>query len=136
MFTNDEFFFDGKLFLLQIIVRPLKYPLISLAGHVVYWGALIPVILALAKGFTRNFAEKSPGHALVLLAFVFFALDSEARHIATFVPLLLPALGKALDDANLTVKPAVYIVILQLALPAPYRHGAQDARAIHQSKVP
>ena len=36
MFTNDEFFFDGKLFLLQIIVRPLKYPLISLAGHVVY----------------------------------------------------------------------------------------------------
>lgn len=120
MFTNDEFFFDGKLFLLQIIVRPLKYPLISLAGHVVYWGALIPVILALAKGFTRNFAEKSPGHALVLLAFVFFALDSEARHIATFVPLLLPALGKALDDASLTVKPAVYIVILQLVLAHTY----------------
>lgn len=116
MFTNDEFFFDSKLFLLQIIARPLKYPLISFAGHVVYWGTLVPVILVLAKGFTRNFAEKSPGHALVLLAFLFFALDSEARHIATFVPLLLPALGKALDDANLTVKPAVYIVILQLLL--------------------
>ncbi len=120
MFTNDEFFFDSKLFLLQIIVRPLKYPLISLAGHVVYWGTLVPVILVLAKGFTRNFAEKSPGHALVLLAFLFFALDSEARHIATFVPLLLPALGKALDDANLTVKPAVYIVILQLVLAHTY----------------
>ena len=116
MFTNDEFFFDGKLFLLQVIVRPLKYPLITFAGHVVYWGALIPVILVLAKGFTRNFAENSPGHALVLLAFLFFALDSEARHIATFVPLLLPALGKALDDANLTAKPAVFIVILQLLL--------------------
>ena len=85
-----------------------------------YWGTLVPVILVLAKGFTRNFAEKSPGHALVLLAFLFFALDSEARHIATFVPLLLPALGKALDDANLTVKPAVYIVILQLVLAHSY----------------
>lgn len=116
MFTNNEFFFDGKLFLLQVIVRPLKYPLITFTGHVVYWGALIPVILVLAKGFTRNFAENSPGHALVLLAFLFFALDSEARHIATFVPLLLPALGKALDDANLTAKPAVFIVILQLLL--------------------
>ena len=120
MFTNDDFFFDGKLFLLQIIARPLKYPLISLAGHVVYWGALVPVILVLAKGFTRNFTEKSPGHALVLLAFLFFALDSEARHIATFVPLLLPALGKALDDANLTIKPAIYILILQLVLAHTY----------------
>ena len=114
--TNDEFFFDAKLFLLQILIRPLKYPLVTFAGHVVYWGALSIVLIVLAKDFTRNFAEKSPGHALVLLAFLFFALDSESRHIATFIPLFLPALGAALDKANLSAKAAVFIVALQILL--------------------
>ena len=114
--TNDEFFFDGKIFFLQVLIRPLKYPLVTFAGHAVCWGALFAVIIVLAKDFVKDFVERSPGHALVLLAFLFFALDSESRHIATFVPLLLPALGATLDKLDLTPKAAAYIVVVQLLL--------------------
>ena len=114
--TNDEFFFDGKIFFLQVLIRPLKYPLITFAGHAVCWGALFAVIVVFAKDFIRDFTERSPGHALVLLAILFFALDSESRHVATFVPLLLPALGATLDKLDLAPKAAVYTVLLQLLL--------------------
>jgi len=114
--TNEEFFFDGKLFLFQIIARPLKYPLITFVGHIVYWGALPALLIIFARDFTRNITEASPGHALALLAFLFLALDSEARHVATFMPLLLPALGHALDSADLKPKFAIYIIVLQLLL--------------------
>lgn len=114
--TNNDYFFDSKVFLLQVLIRPLKYPLVTLAGHVVYWGALPAFLVIFARDFIKDFTTRSPGHALVLLAFVFFALDSESRHIAPFLPLLLIPLGSALDKANLAPKFAIFTVILQLAL--------------------
>lgn len=116
MIANEEFFFDGKLFLYQIIARPLKYPLITFAGQVVYWGLLPVLLLIFAKDFIKEFMEKSPGHALVLLIFIFFALDSEGRHIAPLLPLLLVPLGSALDKADLAPKAAIFTVIAQLIL--------------------
>lgn len=114
--ANEEFFFDGKLFLFQVIARPLKYPLITLAGHIVYWGLLPVLILIFARDFVKEFMGRSPGHALVLLFFIFLALDSEGRHIAPFLPLLLVPLGFSLDKANLAPKAAIFTVISQLIL--------------------
>lgn len=85
--TNNEFFFDGKLFLLQTLIRPLKYPAITLAGH-----------------------------ALAFLALAIFALDSEARHIATFTPLILVVLGQILNEIHLGTRTVSALVALQLLL--------------------
>ncbi len=116
MHTNNDYFFDGKVFLLQVLIRPLKYPLVTLAGHVVYWGALPAFLVLFARDFVKVSTARSPGHTLVLLAFLFFALDSESRHIAPFLPLLLVPLGHALDKADPAPKFAIFTVILQLVL--------------------
>lgn len=116
IFANEEFFFDGKLFLLQVIARPLKFPLITFVGHFVYWGLLPVFLLIFARDFVKEFMEKSPGHALALLFFIFFALDSEGRHIAPLLPLLLVPLGSVLDKANFAPKAAFFTVISQLIL--------------------
>ncbi len=114
--TNDVFFFDCKTFLLQVFARPLKYPLITFVGHFVYWGLLPVLLIIFAKDFVKNFTEKSPGHALALLFFLFLSIDSESRHIAPFLPILLVFLGSALDKANLAPKAAIFTVVTQLVL--------------------
>lgn len=114
--TNNEFFFDGKLFLLQTLIRPLKYPAITLAGHTAYWGILPLLILVFFRNFSQKFTSASPGHALAFLALALFALDSEARHIATFIPLILVALGDVLDEMHLGARKVATLVALQLFL--------------------
>lgn len=116
MHTNEDFFFDGKHFLFQVFARPLKYPLITFVGHFVYWGLLPVLLIIFAKDFVKNFTEKSPGHALALLFFLFLSIDSESRHIAPFLPILLVFLGSALDKANLAPKAAIFTVVTQLVL--------------------
>lgn len=114
--TNNEFFFDGKLFLLQTLIRPLKYPAITLAGHTAYWGILPLLVFVFFRSFTQKFTSASPGHALAFLALALFALDSEARHIATFIPLILVVLGQVLDEVHLRARTAAVLGALQLAL--------------------
>lgn len=114
--TNNEFFFDGKLFLLQTLIRPLKYPAITLAGHAAYWGILPLLVLVFFRSFTQKFTSASPGHALAFLALAFFALDSEARHIATFTPLILVVLGQILNEIHLGTRTVSALVALQLLL--------------------
>lgn len=115
MSANGEHFFDGKLFMLQILARPLKEPFITPVGHFVYWGFLPVVVCFTVKAFTRNFARRSAGHGLALLALLFFALDSEARHIAPFAPLMLAPLGEALDELDFRPRATVALIFLQLA---------------------
>lgn len=114
--TNNEFFFDGKLFLLQTLIRPLKYPAITLAGHAAYWGILPLLVLVFFRSFTQKFTSASPGHALAFLALAIFALDSEARHIATFTPLILVVLGQILNEIHLGIRTESALVALQLLL--------------------
>lgn len=116
LYTNDDFFFDSKQFFLQIILRPLKFPGITVAGHVAYWGALPLMVLLFFRDFAKKFCEATPGHALAFLALAFFALDSEARHIAPFLPLMLVPLAKILDKCIFPPKFAIFVVILQLTL--------------------
>lgn len=113
--ANSEFYYDGKLFLLQIIFRPIRTILVTPAGHLAYWG-LLPILATLtARTFTQNFAKRSAGHGLALLALLFFSLDSEARHIITFIPLMLLPLGESLEDLQIKPYVATLIVMLQLA---------------------
>lgn len=114
--TNDEFFFDGKLFLLQILIRPLKYPAITIAGHVAYLGILLPLTLIVFRQFSKNIVSLSPGHALAFLAVALLSLDSEARHIIPFIPLVLAPLGTALDNLDLSARRASLLIALQLLL--------------------
>ena len=114
--TNEEVFFNGRVFLFQTLIRPLKYPAITIAGHVAYFGILLPLILLQFRRFSKNFVSISPGHALAFLGFLFLAIDSEARHIATFLPILLVPLGTLLDSLDLGPRKAVILIALQLVL--------------------
>lgn len=113
--ANSEFYYDGKLFLLQIIFRPIRTILVTPAGHLAYWGLLPVLALLTATSFTQNFAKRSAGHGLALLALLLFSLDSEARHIITFIPLMLLPLGESLDGLQIKPYAAALIVTLQLA---------------------
>lgn len=115
-FTNDEFFFDGKLFFLQIFIRPLKQSIFFFVNHIVYWGILPILIILSLKNFTRKFTEKSPGHFLVLLLLMFFSLDTEARHLATFLPIVIIILGSVIDEYEISSRKAILLVFLQLLL--------------------
>lgn len=112
--ANNDFYFDSKLFLFQILLRPLRTILVTPAGHFAYWGLLPVMVLITIRSFTRNFARRSAGHSLMLLALLFFALDSEARHIITFIPLMLLPLGESLEDFHITPRATALIVALQL----------------------
>ena len=114
--TNEEVFFNGRVFLFQTLIRPLKYPAITIAGHVAYFGILLPLILLQFRRFSKDFVSISPGHALAFLGFLFLAIDSEARHIVTFLPIILIPLGSVLDSLDLAPRKAAILVILQLIL--------------------
>ena len=114
--TNEEVFFNGRVFLFQTLIRPLKYPAITIAGHVAYLGILLPLILLQFRRFSKDFVSISPGHALAFLGFLFLAIDSEARHIVTFLPIILIPLGSVLDSLDLAPRKAAILVILQLIL--------------------
>lgn len=113
--ANGEFYYDGKLFLLQILLRPIRTILVTPAGHLAYWGLLPVLALLTARAFTQNFAKRSAGHGLALLALLFFSLDSEARHIITFIPLMLLPLGESLEEFHIKPNAAAIIIALQLA---------------------
>ena len=50
------------------------------------------------------------------LAFLFFAIDSEARHVIPLLPLILVPLGCVIDKVNLSAKAATSLLALQLLL--------------------
>lgn len=114
--TNDEFYFNEVAFLLQTLLRPLKYPLVTPAAHVCYFGILPLLALFYFRDFTRDIFNRRPGYALAFLAFLFFATDSEARHVIPLLPMILVPLGCVLDKANLGAKAATSLIVLQLVL--------------------
>jgi len=114
--SNQEFYYSRTLFALQIYLRPLKYPLVFLVNHITYWGIFFILILYFFPDFSSAFMSKSPGHVIVLFIFLFFALDSESRHISAFVPLLLPSLANTLSHIRLSKKSLCALITLQLAL--------------------
>ena len=114
--TNDEFYFSEVAFILQMFLRPLKYPLITPVAHVCYFGILPLLVIFLFRDFSRDVFNRSPGYALAFLAFLFFAIDSEARHVIPLLPLILVPLGSVLDKANLSAKAAAALLIFQILL--------------------
>lgn len=115
-FTNDEFFFDSKLFFLQIFIRPLKHSIFFFVNHIVYWGILPILIILNLKTFTKAFTEKSPGHFLVLLLLMFFSLDTESRHLATFLPIVVIVLGSVIEKYEFSTRKVFMLIFLQLLL--------------------
>lgn len=114
--TNGEFYYSSTLFSIQILIRPLKYPLIFLVNHITYWGIPFVLLLRYFPSCTEAIIKKSPGHSIILFLFLFFALDSESRHIATFIPLLLVPLADVLSSKRITQRNLWILVILQLSL--------------------
>lgn len=114
--TNQEFYFSATSFFLQILVRPLKFPLISIVAHVCYFGLLPIFILAIFRNFAKFMFDRTPGHAIVFVVFLLFASDSESRHAVIFLPLLLLPLGNILDKQNIPTKMALIFSAIQLAL--------------------
>lgn len=114
--TNEEFYFNEVAFLLQTLLRPLKYPLVTLAAHICYFGILPLLTLFYFRDFARDIFNRRPGYALAFLAFLFFATDSEARHVIPLLPMILVPLGCVLDKANLDAKAATSLIALQLVL--------------------
>lgn len=114
--TNEEFYFSEVAFILQMFLRPLKYPLVTPVAHICYFGILPLLVLFFFRDFSKEIFNRSPGYALAFLAFVFFAIDSEARHIIPFLPLILVPLGCTLDKAKLSAKTVASLLILQLLL--------------------
>ena len=114
--TNDEFYFSEVAFILQMFLRPLKYPLVTPVAHICYFGILPLLVIFFFRDFSRDAFNRSPGYALAFLAFLFFAIDSEARHVIPLLPLILVPLGGALDKANLSAKAVASLLILQLLL--------------------
>ncbi len=114
--TNEEIFSSNSLFALQILWRPLKYPLIPIVGHVAYYG-IFPVLVLLAfRQFSKEFFMRSAGFSMLFVGFLILSLDSESRHLASFLPILLLPLGKALDGLDLKPVRASALISLQLAL--------------------
>ncbi|SHK61201.1 hypothetical protein [Fibrobacter sp. UWEL] len=114
--SNDELVSNPIIFSLQILFRPIKYPLIPLAGLVVYYGILPCLIILKFKEFCRAFSRQSLGHLILLLIILGFSLDSESRHMTSFMPILLLPLGKVLDQMNLEKRAVAILVALQLLL--------------------
>lgn len=114
--TNEEFYFNEVAFLLQTLLRPLKYPLVTPAAHVCYFGILPLLALVYFRDFSKNVFDRSAGYALAFIAFLFFATDSEARHIIPLLPMVLVPLGSVLDKANLGAKATTSLIVLQLVL--------------------
>ena len=114
--TNDEFFSSNSIFGLQILLRPLKYPLISFVGFVAFYGILPMLILFGFRDFSRDFIDRSAGFACLFGAFLVLMLDSESRHLASLLPVLLLPLGTVLDKWDLGKFQVAALVILQLLL--------------------
>lgn len=114
--ANDEFYFSEVAFVLQVFLRPLKYPFITPVAHICYFGILPLLVIFLFRDFSKNIFNRSPGYALAFLAFIFFAIDSEARHVIPLLPLILIPLGDALDKTNLSAKTVAALLALQIAL--------------------
>lgn len=114
--TNDEFYFSEVAFILQMFLRPLKYPLITPVAHICYFGILPLLVVFLFRNFSKEIFNCSPGYALAFLAFLFFAIDSEARHVIPLLPLILVPLGCVIDKMNLSVKAVASLLVLQLLL--------------------
>ena len=116
MYANNEFFFNEAAFALQILLRPLKYPLITLIGHISYFGILPMLVLILFRHLLKDVFHRTVGYTIAFVAFLFFATDSEARHILPQIPLALVPLASLLDKMNLNVKSVSALIILQLVL--------------------
>jgi len=114
--TNEELFSSNSIFALQILLRPLKYPLISFVGHVSFYG-ILPILIAFTfRDFVKAFVKRSAGFALIFGLTLVFSLDSESRHLATLIPLLLLPLGEALNKWNLGRFQTGSLVGIQLLL--------------------
>lgn len=114
--TNNEFVFNETAFILQILLRPLKYPIITPLAHISYFG-IVPLLgIILFRHLSEDIFNRNAGYALAFLAFLFFATDTEARHILPLLPLVLVPLASVLDKINLNVKSAVALIVLQLVL--------------------
>lgn len=116
LLANDQFYYSGSAFILQLILRPLKYPFITPISHFCYFGLLPLLCLFFFKDFAKNFLEKNPGHALVFFIFTFFALDSEARHIIPYLPLLIVILGSVLEKTDFSLIETLALVGVQFLL--------------------
>jgi hypothetical protein len=114
--ANDKFFFSEVAFILQAFLRPLKYPFITPVSHICNFGILPLLVIFLFRDFSKNIFNRSPGYALAFLVFMFFAIDSEARHIIPLLPLILVPLGDTLDKTNLSAKTVAALLALQIAL--------------------
>ena len=114
--TNDEFYFNEVAFILQTLLRPLKFPLVTPAAHICYFGILPLLALIYFRDLARDIFNRSAGYALAFLAFLFFATDSEARHVIPLLPMILIPLGSVLDKANLGAKAVAVLITLQIIL--------------------
>lgn len=114
--TNDEFYFNEVAFILQTLLRPLKFPLVTPAAHICYFGILPLLALIYFCDLARDVFNRSAGYALAFLAFLFFATDSEARHVIPLLPMILVPLGSVLDKANLGAKAVAVLITLQIIL--------------------
>ena len=114
--TNDEFYFNEVAFILQTLLRPLKFPLVTPAAHICYFGILPLLALIYFRDLARDIFNRSAGYALAFLAFLFFATDSEARHVIPLLPMILVPLGSVLDKANLGAKAVAALITLQIIL--------------------
>jgi hypothetical protein len=116
MQANSEFFFNEAAFTLQILLRPLKFPLITPIGHISAFGILPLLAFILFRHLLKDVFNRTVGYTFAFFAFLFFATDSEARHILPQIPLVLVPLASVLDKINLNVKSAVALIVLQLVL--------------------
>jgi hypothetical protein len=114
--TNPDFYYNNSSFFIQIVLRPLKYPLVFIVNHITFWGIFPLLVILLFPSFSKNFIKKSLGHSLVFLLFILFSLDSESRHIESFFPFVLMALGYALNPIHFSKKALFTLVSLQLLL--------------------
>ena len=114
--TNDEFYFNEVAFILQTLLRPLKYPLVTPAAHVCYFGILPLLALIYFRDLAKDVFNRSAGYALAFIAFLFFATDSEARHVIPLLPMILVPLGSVLDKTNLGAKSASTLIAFQIIL--------------------
>ena len=115
-YANDEFYFSGIAFILQIFLRPLKYPLITLVGHICYFGILPLLVMIHFRNFSKDIFNRSAGYAIAFLAFIFFATDSEARHVYPLLPMVLVPLASVLDKMELQAKAVFALLALQITL--------------------
>lgn len=115
-YANHEYYFNETAFILQILLRPLKYPLITPIAHICYFGILPLLVLFFFRDFVKEIFGRSPGYALAFFVIFFFATDSEARHIFPQIPLFLIPLGHVLNQKALSIRQATAFVLLQVAL--------------------